>query len=150
MALQRVDHDLAADAMRALNKIRKDANGNVSPEVLTRLASLPTMLRTSGVLPSLAYYTAKRGTENPLEKAYDVVGTELRAQICAVLGWDEAGRPSLDLDFLDRLTQHLRGHPADTALLSARLEQFAVWLSRLAEALEREQKAAAAQEPQDA
>ncbi|MEV4565130.1 type III-B CRISPR module-associated protein Cmr5 [Nonomuraea sp. NPDC049419] len=150
MSLRRSDHDLAADAMRALNRVRKDLGGSVSPQVLTRLASLPAMLRTSGVLPSLAYYTAKQGKKKALEKAYGIVGVEVRAQISAVLGWEEDGRPSLDLSFLDKLTLHLQEHPASAGLLSVRLEHFAVWLSRLSEALEREQKSTSEAERADA
>ncbi|MEO3858507.1 type III-B CRISPR module-associated protein Cmr5 [Acrocarpospora sp. B8E8] len=139
MTLRRADHDLAADAMRALDRIREACGQKVSPQVLTRLRALPTMLRASGVLATLAFYAAKRGEKKELEKAYDIVGAELRAQICAVLGWQETGRPSLSLDFLTRLTDHLRAKPASLGMLSVRLEEFSGWLSRLAEALEREQ-----------
>jgi hypothetical protein len=139
MTLRRADHDLAADAMRALDRIREACGQKVSAQVLTRLRALPTMLRASGVLATLAFYAAKRGEKKDLEKAYDIVGAELRAQICAVLGWQETGRPSLSLDFLTRFTDHLRANPASLGMLSVRLEEFSGWLSRLAEALEREQ-----------
>ncbi|MBX6382270.1 MAG: hypothetical protein IRZ07_04740 [Microbispora sp.] len=149
--LRRADHDLAAEAMRALDRIKEVfPSGVVPPEVLTRVMGLPPMLRVSGVLPVLVFYAAKgRGTRK-VEQAYDIVGSQLRAQVTSVLGWTEQGTPSLDLDFLKRLTDHLRRDPVTTARVTVRLEEFSMWLRRLAEALEKEQELAKAARKTDA
>ncbi|MEU7889803.1 type III-B CRISPR module-associated protein Cmr5 [Microbispora bryophytorum] len=149
--LRRADHDLAAEAMRALDRIREIfPTGVVPPEVLTRVMGLPPMLRVSGVLPVLAFYAAKGKGNRKVDQAYGIVGSQLRAQIIGVLGWAEQGTPSLDLDFLKRLTEHLRRDPATTARITVRLEEFSAWLRRLAEALEKEQDLAKAARKADA
>ena len=140
----RADHDLARAAMLALNEIRDvSANRIVSAQVLTRIAQLPTMLRTSGVLPTLAFYAAKGGSDGALEHAYLIVGVALRDQVSRALHMDEGvGKRRIDLDFLGEVTERLRTDPAAYNRVSVRLEQFSIWLRRLAEALERQQERA--------
>lgn len=142
MAPRRADHDLAAAAMAALADIRNVSYRQVvSPQVLTRVARLPTLLRTSGVLPTLAFHAAKGGSGSALAQAYEKVGVALRAQVCATLVMEESlDRPAIDLAFLAELTGRLRDDPRALSLVSARLEQFSMWLRRLAEALEKEQE----------
>jgi CRISPR type III-B/RAMP module-associated protein Cmr5 len=146
--LVRADHDLAAAASRALTEIRRPGE-IVSAQVLTRIAQLPTMLRTSGVLPTLAFYaakggsgqTAEKGPDSALELAYMFVGIALREQVCSALGIDQGtDNRSLDVAFLSDLAQRLRTEPYSHNRVSARLEQFSIWLRRLAEALERQQE----------
>lgn len=138
--LRRADHDLAAEAMRALDRIKEISPKGVVPnEVLTRVKGLPPLLRTSGVLPVLAFYAAKGGEGRPLDQAYAIVGSRLRMQIVGVLGWTEQGERSVDLAFLERLTERMRDDPATGVRVAMRLEEFSGWLRRLGEALEKEQ-----------
>lgn len=139
--LRRVDHRVAADAMQALDLIKRGAGKDkpVSGKVLTRLAGLPSMLRTSGVLPTLAFHAAKSGTGSELEKAYAVVGGALMRQTCQVLGIDAPAR--LGLGFLQELTEGLLEDPRSHGVVTRRLEEFSGWLRRLAEALRKEQEA---------
>lgn len=146
MALRRADHDLAAAAMAALADIRDgEDKGNVPDQVLTRIAGLPTMLRTSGVLPTLAFYAAKgSGSDGgALTRAYEKVGVALRAQVCAALNMDSGpDRPAVDVAFLTELTRRFREEPHTLSRVSVRLEQFSMWMRRLAEALAHEQERA--------
>lgn len=156
MALQRADHEIARSAMTAISGLRAqfaDAGGaddagpataEVPDALFTRLAGLPALLRTSGLLPTLAFYAAKGGGGGPLERAYSEVGTALRDQIRQVLELPAPaahGRPPLDLAFLTELTDRLRERPHDLIRATRRLEEFTAWLRRLAEALKKEQTA---------
>ncbi|TDC84527.1 type III-B CRISPR module-associated protein Cmr5 [Actinomadura sp. 7K507] len=142
MALRRADIDVAATAMRTLATIRDTSeNKTVSGQVLTRLARLPAQLRTSGPLPTLAFHAAKGQGEKPLDRAYAIVGAALRTQTCVVLGWteDEPDK-AIDLAFLSRLTDQIQQDPVSLTQVTLRLQEFSVWLRRLAEALDGEQK----------
>ena len=136
----RVDHDLAWLAATTIDQIRDDRTRQVSDQVITRLKGLPALLRTSGPLPVLAFFASKAGYEKPLEIAYAVIGSELRAMAAAEIGsLVEPGAPFAEfiLAFTDQNV------PADAlARASARLEEFALWLRRLAEATEQEQNRA--------
>jgi CRISPR type III-B/RAMP module-associated protein Cmr5 len=142
MALRRADIDAVATAMKALTDIKNTRPDRpVSKPVLTRLAGLPTLLRVSGVLPTLAFYSAKGHGDGELERAYAIVGAALRAQTCAVLEWDTGqAEQAIDLAFLDRLTTHIQENPQSLTRVGQRLQEFSVWLRRLAEALDGEQK----------
>ncbi|NKZ07299.1 type III-B CRISPR module-associated protein Cmr5 [Actinomadura latina] len=144
MALQRADVDLAETAMTVLAHIRGTSeNRVVSGQVLTRLARLPAQLRTSGPFPTLAFHAAKGQGDKPLDRAYAIVGAALRAQTCAVLGWTEdEPEQAIDLDFLTRLAREVQGDPLMLTRVALRLQDFSVWLRRLAEALDGEQERA--------
>jgi len=135
----RVDHGLACLAATTLDQVRDQQTGLVSDQVITRLKGLPALLRTSGPLPVLAFFASKAGQAKPLERAYAVIGNELRAQAAA-----EIGDPAPDAPFSEFVLAFTSQHvPADAlARASARLEEFALWLRRLAEATEQEQKRA--------
>jgi len=134
----RVDHRLARRAAETLDKIRDDRTGQVSDQIITRLKGLPALLRTSGPLPVLAFFASKSGTVKPLEKAYAQVGGELRLIVAEEIGDTEHADAKLG-DFVLAMTQE--NIPADAlARASARLEEFALWLRRLAEATEKEQE----------
>ena len=135
----RVDHGLARLAATTLDQVRDQQTGLVSDQVITRLKGLPALLRTSGPLPVLAFFASKAGQAKPLERAYAVIGSELRAQAAT-----EIGDPAPDAPFSEFVLAFTSQHvPADAlARASARLEEFALWLRRLAEATEQEQKRA--------
>jgi CRISPR/Cas system CMR-associated protein Cmr5 small subunit len=133
----RVDHGLARLAAQTLDAIR-DPRGQVSDQIITRLKGLPALLRTSGPLPTLVFFASKAGRDKPLERAYAVVGNELRVQFAAEIG-DTVSAGATFTEFMLALTD--QNIPADAlARASARLEEFALWLRRLAEATEREQQ----------
>jgi hypothetical protein len=136
----RVDHDLARLAAQTLGKIRDSQTDRLSDQVITRLKGLPALLRTSGPLPVLAFFAAKAGRDKPLERAYAVVGDELRVQFQAAAGIGDAlpGDGTFS-QFMLALTD--RDVPPDAlSRATARLEEFALWLRRLAEAAEQEQE----------
>jgi CRISPR type III-B/RAMP module-associated protein Cmr5 len=136
----RVDHDLARLAAQTLDAIRDPRTGQVSGQIITRLKGLPALLRTSGPLPTLAFFASKSGQDKPLDRAYAVVGNELRVQFAAQIG-DTALADATFTEFVLALTD--QNVPADAlARASTRLEEFALWLRRLAEATEREQQRA--------
>ena len=136
----RVDHDLARLAASTLDRVRDQRTGLVSDQVITRLKGLPALLRISGPLPVLAFFASKAGQAKPLERAYAVIGSELRAQAAAEIGGPAAPDASFSEFVLAFTDKHV---PADAlARASARLEEFALWLRRLAEATEQEQERA--------
>jgi hypothetical protein len=157
-ALQRIDHGLARQAAATLDRIRDVCGGRVSPQVITRLKGLPVLLRTSGTLATLAFFAAKggqgsgedgQGGGGSLAEAYATVGAALRREVCAALGWaEEPGDPNVDSGFLKRLTDE-QVSPIRLAVANGRLEEYAGWLRRLAEAVELEQQAATAAGGQD-
>jgi len=136
MSPPRLDLGAAADAERALSGIATD--GLVSAEILTRLKGLPVLLRASGVPAVLAYFAAKSGPaagsgggEAALGGAYRKVRAALVTQLRDELGWEQVPTD---------LYQALADLPmADLARVHHRLETFAGWLRRLAEAREHEQ-----------
>jgi hypothetical protein len=141
----RVDHGLALLAATTLDRIRDQRTGLVSDQVITRLKGLPALLRTSGPLPVLAFFASKAGQRTPLERAYSVIGNELRAQAAAEIGGPAAPDAPFSEFVLAFTSQHV---PADAlARASARLEEFALWLRRLAEAIEQEQERVKPQAP---
>lgn len=133
----RVDHDLARLAATTIDRIRDQRTGQVSDQVITRLKGLPALLRTSGPLPVLAFFASKAGQDTPIERAYAVIGSELRAQAAQEIG-NPVRSDAPFTEFVLALTD--QNVPADAlARASARLEEFALWLRRLAEATEQEQ-----------
>ena len=106
----RVDHDLARLAAKTLDAIREPKTGRVSDQIITRLKGLPALLRTSGPLPTLAFFASKSGKVKPLERAYAVVGNELRVQFAATTGVTVAADATFS-EFVLALTG--RNVPAD-------------------------------------
>ncbi|MEV4511590.1 type III-B CRISPR module-associated protein Cmr5 [Dactylosporangium sp. NPDC049525] len=145
MSPRRFDLTAAADAERALAAI---AGGKPVPgEILTRLKGLPALLRASGVPAVLAFFGAKAGpaTSAPisaqasgsdpgaqqLASAYRKVRHALVEQLTVELGW---AQPPTDI------YGQLAALPAaDLARAYRRLEAYAGWLRRLAEATEQAQ-----------
>jgi hypothetical protein len=135
-----VDHDLARLAADTLDAIRDPGTGRVSDQAITRLKGLPALLRTSGPLATLAFFAAKAGDDTPLARAYAAVGSALREQAAREIGPAVAA----DADF-GQFVRALTGASVtsdDLSRASARLEAFALWLRRLAEAVEQEQERA--------
>ncbi|MGH3403006.1 MAG: type III-B CRISPR module-associated protein Cmr5 [Streptosporangiaceae bacterium] len=135
MSLQRLDVGLARRASVALDTISRTAGGSAPPEVITRLKGLPALLRTSGLPATMAFLYAKAGGEDPLEIAYRTVRDALLAEVAAVWDWGDE-RPDA-MEFFARIGDPARVSATDLARATARLEEFANWLRRLAEALER-------------
>lgn len=136
----RVDHDLARLAATTLDRVRDQQTGQVSDQIITRLKGLPALLRTSGPLPVLAFFASKAGQVKPLERAYAVIGSELRTQAAKEIGDPVSSQAPFSKFVLAFTDQNV---PADAlARASARLEEFALWLRRLAEATEQEQERA--------
>ncbi len=137
----RLDHGLAGAAADTIDQARERPGGRVSDEVITRLKGLPALLRTSGPLATLAFFAAKASEDKKLGPAYAVVGQALREQVRA-----ELPQLSPDADQDSGLTGFVRSFtgervtPGDLARATARLEAFASWLRRLAEAVEHEQE----------
>jgi CRISPR-associated protein (Cas_Cmr5) len=133
----RVDHDLARLAAQTLDSLRDQRTGKVPGEVITRLTGLPALLRTSGPLATLAFFASKAGGDKPLPRAYAAVGSAFQAQVAGELGLTlEENAPFAG--FVLRLTGETIP-PEALARATARLEEFALWLRRLAEAVEQEQ-----------
>lgn len=130
MSAQRLDLKVAAEAESALEQIRQAAGKEVPDEVFSRLAGLPVMLRTNGVPATLAYFAAK-STDSKTGEAYRAVATALHKQLAETLG--VPATPTALYATL-RTTDN-----ADLLRAFARLEAYAGWLRRLAEALEHEQ-----------
>ncbi len=95
------------------------------------------MLRTSGVPATLAFFAAKSDTQAAVGKAYQQVSQALHQQLGVGLGTTEVAPTGL--------YARLRDHTDTATMLRAfgRLQAYAGWLRRLAEALEHEQQAAA-------
>ena len=54
MTLVRLDTGLARKASVILDGIRRDGEGSLSPEIITRLKGLPALLLTSGLPATMA------------------------------------------------------------------------------------------------
>jgi hypothetical protein len=133
----RTDHGLARIAAQTLDQVRDKQTSTVSDQVITRLKGLPALLRTSGPLATLAFFAAKAGDDKPLARAYAVVGAALQEQVEAELG-EQVPASSTFPEFVLAFTGETVP-PGALSRASARLEEFALWLRRLAEATEQEQ-----------
>jgi len=131
VTLNRLDLDVAAQAEKTLEDLRAASRDGVPAEVFSRLKGLPVMLRTSGVLATLAFYSAKSDPATKLGAAYRAVSAALHAQLGAGLGM-----PLARVELYKTLKQQ---DTADLLKAFARVEAYATWLRRLAEALEHEQ-----------
>lgn len=130
----RLDIQVAASAEAVLTRIIELNDGALSDEMRRRLLGLPAMLRTSGAPATLAFLASRSGSVKPLEKAYAAVDGALRELLAAELGWP--AQPP-------RLYGAMReADSVDLARAFLRLEAFAGWLRRLAEAAARDQNAA--------
>ena len=127
MTLVRLDTGLARKASVTLDGIRRDGQGALSPEIVTRLKGMPALLRTSGLPATVAFFYAKAGTADPMARAYEAVRVALVDQVAAELGWDD--RPDA-LGFFELIGDQERTTAADLARVTGRLEEFAGWLRR--------------------
>ncbi|HEX2419896.1 MAG TPA: type III-B CRISPR module-associated protein Cmr5, partial [Micromonosporaceae bacterium] len=82
--MNRYDLDLAKAAEATLKEIRGD--DSVSSDTVSRLKSLPAMLRVNGVPATLAFYSSKV-TDDKIGTAYRKVGQALRDQLAKELNW---------------------------------------------------------------
>jgi CRISPR/Cas system CMR-associated protein Cmr5 small subunit len=132
MTARRIDLDLAAMAEQTLRDVQASLPTGVPAEVFSRMRGLPVMLRVSGVPATLAFYAAKSNPGTPTGRAYQKVSEALHRQVADTLG---ATREPLGL------CQALRETPNPSLLRAfSRLEAYAEWLRRLAEALNHDQE----------
>jgi CRISPR-associated protein (Cas_Cmr5) len=136
----RVDHGLARLAAGTFDDTRDPRTGQVPDQVITRLKGLPALLRTSGPLATLAFFAAKAGDRAPVARAYAAVGSALREQVAGEFGQMIPAEASFSAFVLALTAEHVT--PDQLSRVTARLEAFALWLRRLAEAAEQEQERA--------
>ena len=129
---KRLDLDVAAAAERVVSDIAAASDGKLSDEVVRRLRGLPAMLRVSGVPATIAFAEARARSGGDLGKAYEEVAKALRAQLAAELGW-----PAQPAQLYATMRE---ASAADLACGFVRLDAFAGWLRRLAEAAPRVEK----------
>lgn len=137
MTAPRLDARLARAAAVTLDEIRRSGgpDGQLSSDTFARLKGLPSMLRTSGLVATLAFFAAKRGTDE-LGVAYDRVLQALWREVGPILSASPVGGRSV-LTFFDVLAT---ADPQQLTRATARAAAYSEWLSRLAEALQKEQK----------
>lgn len=135
MSLRRSDVGLAGKAAAVLDTIRRDCGGTVPGDVISQLKGLPAMLQASGVAVTMAFLYSKAGTQRSLERAYAKIRDALLAELAEEWDWDVAERVDA-LEFFQRVSDPLQVDPAALSRASVRLQSFAMWLRRLAEAVE--------------
>ncbi|HET9895397.1 MAG TPA: type III-B CRISPR module-associated protein Cmr5 [Streptosporangiaceae bacterium] len=133
MSLERTDVRLAGKAAAVLDVIRRDSGGTVPADVIGQLKRLPALLLSSGVPASMAFLYSKAGDRSSLEQAYAAILDALRAELAAVWGWSDRPGP---LQFFTRVSDPAQVDSAALSRASVRLGEFALWLRRLAEAIE--------------
>ncbi len=133
MTPRRIDAGLAGKAANVIDSLR-DHNDDLPKDILPRLRGLAVNLRINGLVATLALYTAKSGSDS-LGQAYRKVFDSLWAEIAPVLCSPPSGAAS------DPFKALCSASPSTLALASHRVELFAVWLSRLAEAVVHDQRA---------
>jgi hypothetical protein len=138
MSLQRVDVGLARKAAAALDTIRRDAQGTAPAEVISQLKRLPALLQASGVPATMAFLYSKSGDQRPLERAYRTIRDALLTELAEA--WQWADKPDA-LEFFNRVGDASQVDAAALSRASVRLQEFAMWLRRLAEALEHSEAA---------
>lgn len=134
MSLSRLDAGLAGKASAALDEIRRVSGGTAPAEVITRLKGLPALLRSSGLPATMAFLYSKAGEDGALERAYLTVRDAMVKELAAAWDWDD--QPDA-LEFFSRIGDPEQISGGDLTMATARLEEFANWMRRLAEALER-------------
>ncbi len=138
MTLRRVDQAMAAGASRILEGVR------VGPELRTRFRQLPVMVRTSGFAATYAYLVAKSDPDSELGIAYGQAATGIREHLDTrnLLRIPAGAEPPAERN---QLLVAALGSLSVTAYVraSAEVELLAGWLSRLADAKYRSDRAAA-------
>lgn len=133
MSLQRADVGLAGKASAALNDIRRRTGQDAPAEAISQLKRLPALLQASGVPATMAFLYSKAGDDRPLDRAYRAILDALLDELAEEWGWDD--RPKA-VEFFERIGDPDQVDSAALSRASARLQGFALWLRRLAEALE--------------
>ncbi len=144
-------HDLttATAAADVLDRLLASMQGRLTPELLTRLKELPTMLSVSGLPATLAFYAAKSDPTSQLGNAYAAIGQALRQAAWDALqppasrpGPTAAATPAPPPPPAPDIVEMIRGLARATvdrrAAASAAVSSLAGWLRRLSEAVARE------------
>ena len=138
MSLERVDVRLAGKASAVLDYIRREAGGTAPAEVISQLKRLPALLQTSGVPATVAFLYSKAGGERSLDRAYQSILDALLQELAEEWGWSD--KPDA-VEFYARIADPGQVDPAALSRASLRLQGLALWLRRLAEALEHSRRA---------
>mgnify|MGYP002621216663 CR=1 FL=1 len=125
MTAPRLDLRVAQRAEATLQRVLDANNQRIPPEVLTRLRGLAVMLRTLGVPATLAFFAGKADRGKPLGRAYQAVLDALLTELAH-------DGPALQVK--DLFTRLERMPAPELMLAFARLNAYAGWLRRLAEA----------------
>ena len=139
MSLKRADVGLAREASAIMDKIQQAGKGDAPAEAISQLKRLPALLQTSGVPATIAFLYSKAGDERPLDRAYRSILDALLEKLAIEWGWTDK-KP----DAVTFFAQMAELDPAALSRASLRLQGLALWLRRLAEALEHAGKAAKA------
>lgn len=131
---RRLDVGMAARAAVVLDRISGDEAGPLTRQVVTRLNTLPAMLRTSGLSATLAFLAdrANRDGGGQLTEAYKAVYDELCAQMWHYIRNDDSDPPD---DPRRLFTRFAEAEPHQRLHASAHVEALAGWLRRLARAV---------------
>ena len=138
MSLQRADVKLAGKASATISDLRRQAGGTVPSDVISQLKRLPSVLAVSGLPATMAFLYSKADGDRALARAYRAILDALLTELQAEWDWDD--KPDA-LEFFKRTADPNRVDSAALSRASIRLQNFALWLRRLAEALEHSQRA---------
>lgn len=126
--VRRVDQGMAAAAADILG------DGTISDEIRTRYRQLPIMLHVAGLPATCAYVVAKRGDKEGIGQAYRSVAQGICTHL-KNMGLLSDADPSLLVGRLSKMS------PDQYARASMEVSLLAGWLSRLADAAHKAQKA---------
>ncbi len=107
--------------------------------MISQLKRLPALLQGSGVPATMAFLYAKAGNDRALGRAYAEIRDALLTELAEAWGWDD--RPGA-IEFFKRVGDRRQVDAAALSQASVRLREFAIWLRRLAEAVEHGQSGA--------
>ncbi|MDS1269711.1 type III-B CRISPR module-associated protein Cmr5 [Lipingzhangella sp. LS1_29] len=129
--LQRIDQDKS----RAAHNILSQSHG-VDAETRSRMRQLPARLRASGLAATYAFLRSKQGNEKAVERAYRdlVIGIAHHLRDLGLVDFPEnQDDPGMILQ-----QRFANANTGTYARMSAEVDELAIWLSRLADALHKE------------
>lgn len=135
--LSRFDLDIAREAAGVLDAVMALNNGRVPKEMLSRLKALPAMLQVSGLPTTLLFFASKSGPD-ALGRAYGDVGAALARTTTRALS-----RPVTQGSAIALVNSLADASVDEQSVAAATVDALALWLRRLAEAVDKEQRAVA-------
>lgn len=139
MSLQRADVGQAGKASATISNVRRQAGETVPADVISQLKRLPAVLGTSGLPATMAFLYSKADGDRSLNRAYRAILDALLSELKDQWEWDR--KPSDAVEFFEWTADPDRVDAAALSRASVHLQGFALWLRRLAEALEYSQHA---------